>query len=134
MDPQVPKPISKFVKGEKTLGYILLFVGIIIIVLATFTIYSILSGKTEPYKVFDVEGPKISIPSESPTGDSSESVGQSPGEITLLSDDAFSKMLNVGASYLALMFVASSGLKIASIGVKLIKDVKVIIKDGKAQV
>ena len=114
------KPL-KF-SSDKLIGYVLLSLGLLMIFAALFMIYQILTGKSKPPKVFDVVAPSIKLPTES------SNVGS---EFKIIPDEVFNGVLNIGMYYLLMMFLASSGAKIAGIGVKMIKDIKVQIKEEK---
>jgi hypothetical protein len=129
-------------ESEKVIGYFLLLMGILIIVFATFFALRVFSGKSEPYKVFEVQAPSIKIPSPSVDFDIPEGVDLPPGfslnqqaasesEVKILPDEVFNSLLNIGVFYLAMMFLASSGAKLADMGIKMVKDIKVHIKQDK---
>lgn len=125
---------------EKTLGYVLLILGISLIVTTAVFAFIILTGKLEPPKVFNVESPSIQLPSANQglnleglenSGippqllQSLENQDQTQNKLKLLPDEVFSKLLNVSLFYLLLMFIASTGAKISAIGVSLVKEIKV---------
>ena len=130
----LPQPDEKSFKlnSEKLIGYIMLLVGLIFIFAATFMVYGVLTGKSKPPKVFNAQSPTFRLPSpnqmlELPQGASlpaglklnqSESSSQ---DIKLIPDEVFNGSLNIGLYYLAMMFLASSGAKIAGLGIKLLK-------------
>ncbi len=141
-----PPPISREgsfkLNSEKILGYVLLIAGILIILAATFMIYGVLTGTTKPPKVFNVEAPTFKLPSVNtnvelppgvtlPEGVKLNQANQSSSDIKLIPDEVFNGTLNIGLYYLAMMFLSSTGLKMADIGVKLIKDIKVQIKEDR---
>lgn len=130
------------ISSEKILGYLLLVVGILIIAVATVMVLRVLGGKTNPPKVFDVEAPTIQLPQAGsglslpegltlPEGvDLSQLQStQQPSGVKIIPDEVFSRLLNSSMVYLAMMFLATSGAKVASIGVQLIKDIKVNVKE-----
>ena len=129
--------------GEKFFGYVLLVAGLLMIFAATYMVYGVLTGKSKPSKVFNVEAPTFRLPSantniELPQGATlaaglklNQDAGQGPSDIKLIPDEVFNGSLNIGLYYLAMMFLASSGLKVSEIGVKMIKDIKVQIKEDK---
>ena len=132
--------------SEKIIGYVLLLVGLLMIFGATYSVFSVLTGKAIPPKVFDVEAPSFQLPTESapsiemPEGASLPAglkINQGPSRnapsVKLIPDEVFNGVLNIGLFYLAMMFLASSGLKVSEIGVKLIKDIKVQIKEDKTK-
>lgn len=139
-----PQPDKKSfnLNGEKLFGYILLAVGLFLIFAATYMVYGVLTGGAKPPQVFNVEAPNFQLPTDTSqilelpegatlaaglrlTRDSNQS---SPG-IKLIPDEVFNGSLNISLYYLAMMFLASSGAKIAGLGVKMIKDIKIQIKD-----
>lgn len=130
--------------SEKLIGYVLLVIGILIIAAATYMVLEILTGKSKPPKVFNVEALSFQLPSqpvptlEIPDGASFAAglrINQEPGQnapsVKLIPEEVFNGTLNIGLYYLAMMFLSASGAKIAGIGVKMIKDIKVQIKEEK---
>ena len=127
--------------NDKVLGYILLLIGLAMIFVSTFIAFRVFTGKSEPAKIFDVEAPVINLPSQNsltlPEGfELPEGVilPQSSVEgkgFKIIPDEVFNRLLNSSLYFLAMTFVASSGAKIASIGVQLVKEVKVQFKENK---
>lgn len=129
--------------SEKIFGWVLLAIGLVIIVVSTLSAYRMLTGAVQPPKVLDVPAPVIKLPQASqpsvslpegielPPGVNINQQQSNPAEVKLLPDDVFSRLLNTSLFYLAMMFVATSGLKFSDIGVKLIKDIKVDVKENK---
>lgn len=130
--------------SEKLIGYVLLAVGILIIFAATYMILQVLTGKSKPSKVFNAEAPSFQLPSQpAPSLEMPDSaslaaglrVNQEPGQsapsVKLIPDEVFNGTLNIGLYYIAMMFLSASGAKVAGIGVKMIKDIKVQIKENK---
>lgn len=133
MDPSAT-PQAKESHPDKTLGYILLAAGIVLIIATLVWVFVTLSGKVKVSQVFNIEAPSIPIPAPSLSLDESALPPQLAGtikqsqpqqqSIKLFSNEVFSTLLNMGVFYLLAMFVASTGAKIASIGVQLIKNPK----------
>lgn len=128
--------------SEKVLGYLLLAGGLLIIAVATFSALRVLGGKTKAPGVFEFEAPTIKLPQvgsnlslpegvELPQGFSLSQDQTTPSEMKVLSDEAFNALLDLGIFYMAMMFLASTGLKVCEIGIKLVKDIKVTIKEEK---
>lgn len=128
--------------SEKIIGYLLLLFGIGIILGSTYSLYLVFTGKQESPQIFSFKMPTISLPSQQsyqlqlpegmslPEGVSLSPAGEkaaTPSEIKLFPDEPINKMVNMSIYLLLMGFVASSGAKIASIGVKMIKDIKVVI-------
>lgn len=132
-------------KNEKILGYLLLFIGLIIIIASTTYAVFILTGKTKPAKVYDVKAPEIPIPSASQALDLSSlqnsgipqqvldslkpAKQNQPTSIKILPDEVFSDLINMFIAYILVMILASAGSKFATIGIQLIKEIKVQIKN-----
>lgn len=137
VDTNIAPNNSKSFSGEKIFGWILLALGLIIIIAGTFSLYQVFTGGSKPPTVFNTKSPSIKLPSALsgvdlsalPAGVSSLAQNNSSGEMKILEDDVFNRYLNSGFYYLAMLFVTSSGTKIAGIGVNLIKDIKVQIKE-----
>ncbi len=123
---------------DKLIGYLLLAGGLIIIIATVVWAIYTFTGRIKPPQVFNVEAPSIPIPGSNLSIDTSslppeiaKSLNQTPSKsasFKMLPDNVFSSMLNLGIFYLLAMFVASSGAKIASLGIQLIRDIKVEYK------
>lgn len=119
---------------DKTLGYILLAAGIVLIITALVWVFVTLSGKVKVSQVFNIEAPSIPIPAPNLSLNESALPPQIAGavkqslpqqqSIKLFSNEVFSNLINMSVFYLLAMFAASTGAKIASIGVQLIKNPK----------
>ncbi len=145
--PPTINPIQKdnSSRNEKVLGYFLLLVGIIIIISSTLYAVFVLTGKIKPAKVFNVKAPEIPIPSASQTLDLSslEKSGvpsqildslkptkqTQPASIKIIPDEVFSSLINMSIAYILVMILASTGSKFATIGIQLIKEIKVQVKN-----
>ncbi|HUW21387.1 MAG TPA: hypothetical protein VMW41_01835 [Candidatus Bathyarchaeia archaeon] len=132
---------------EKIIGYFLLLVGIVTIVAGTFSLYQVFTGDRKAPRLFHVKMPAISLPGqqslqlELPEGMSLPdglslpkniaSPQQDSSEMKLLPDELVNDLTNMSLYFLLMGFVVSSGAKVASISVKLIKDIKVEVKEEK---
>lgn len=123
---------------EKILGYLLLLVGIAMILTSLFLVYQVLTGKNKPPQIFNVESPTIKLPTASsnlqlpeglelPEGFSLQEATNeaTPAGIKIIPDELLNGMVNISLYYLLMMFAASTGVKIADIGTKLIKEIKI---------
>lgn len=123
---------------DAIIGYVLLATGLLLIFAATYMVYGVLTGKAKPPQVYNVEAPSFQLPTDTgpklelPEGATlaaglrlTKDSNQSPPGIKLIPDEVFNGSLNIGLYYLAMMFLASSGAKIAGLGIKMIKDIKV---------
>lgn len=104
--------------SEKSIGYILLALGIVLILFALLRMFLVFTGKMPPIDLFD--SPAISLPL--PNGASQELVS---ADYLNLSSNLFIELLLMG-------FVASVGQKLASTGTSLLRPitVKLKAKDG----
>lgn len=128
---------------DKIIGYILLFSGVLLILVALFLAFNLLTGKSKPPTVFNVEAPTINLPTNNlklqlpentklPAGMTlSQDGSETPQGFKVIPDEVLNGSLNIGLSYLLFMFIASSGAKLASIGVSMVKDIKVTVKEDK---
>jgi hypothetical protein len=133
-----PTPTATNKPKDKLVGYFLLIFGLIIIIATVIWAVYIFTGKIQPPQVFNVEAPSIPIPNAGLSLDTSslppeiaKSINQTPAKpasFKILSDSVFSNVLNLGIFYLLVMLVVSAGSKIASLGVQLIREIKVDFK------
>ena len=110
--------------------------------------YEVFAGQKKPPKIFSFESPKITLPTqqnlelELPEGMALPDGVSLPRRVTpknqvsqqeleLFSGDVLSQVTNMSIYLLLMGFIASSGAKIASIGVRMIKDIKVVVKEEK---
>ncbi len=127
--------------SERIIGYTLLGIGIIMIIITTFQIFSVFTGKATPIQVFKVEPAKQSQPSSTTDllekiqqGDLSALLDSGSGSIPgleVISPEAIYKMLNITVYYFLMMFLLNVGYKIASLGVQMVRPVKVEVINNK---
>lgn len=132
------QPSKQSFQKDKLIGYFLLFTGLIIIISTLVWAVYTFTGQVKPHQVFNVEAPSIPLPGANLSLDTSslppeiaKSLNQTqakPASFKILPDNVFSNILNLGIFYLLAMFVASTGSKIASLGVQLIRNIKVDFK------
>jgi hypothetical protein len=114
----------------KTLGYILLFSGLLLIIFSSSFTILVFTNFREPINVFHLKAPTIYLESLFPTllqdsRTTSFPIQKSDKGIELLPGDAFSKIINMVTTLLLMGFLASSGFKIASLGVLLLRPIEV---------
>lgn len=127
--------------SERIIGYTLLGIGIVMIVTTTLQIFSVFTGKAKPIEVFEVE--KTQPAQQSSTSDLLDKIqqgdfsnflnadsGSIPG-LEVISPEALYKMLNITSYYFLMMFLLNVGYKIASLGVQMVRPIKVEIKNNK---
>ena len=113
-------------KADKIIGYALLLVGLIIIVFALESMWFVFTGARSPPSVFAMNSITLSVESPEP--------GQSPSQgIELLNGEQISKVVNMILWYVLMLFVASVGGRIGSLGVKLAREIKVEVKKEKLE-
>ena len=123
--------------SEKILGYILLAVGLVIIIFAVVSVFNVFTAKVEPVDLFKLSG--ISLDLGSLVGgdlplEAREQITR-PGGSTkseIVSPDLINKPLNIVAHLMLMGFVASVGFKIASLGIMLVRPIKVKLKETSA--
>lgn len=128
-----------FGSREKVVGWILLSFGLLLILLSLVFIFLVFTGRTKPPEVMNVAAPSLELSSltgsiELPPqlraqGFSISQNDQKPAGQKIIPDDVFNFYINSGIFYLLMMFVASTGSKVAGIGVSLIKEIKVKVRD-----
>jgi len=127
---------------EKIFGYVLLVAGIFLILLSLFFASRLLTGKSKPAAVFNVQAPTINLPTGNlnvklPEGTtlppgvslSPENTDSTQSGFKVIPDSVLNDSLNIGLSYLLFMFIASTGVKLATIGTGLVKDIKVTARE-----
>lgn len=127
--------------SERIIGYTLLAAGIIMIIITSFQIFSVFTGSATPIPVFKVEPAKITqktttsdVLEKIQQGDFSELLNSGSGSIPgleVISPEALYKMLNITVYYFLMMFLLNVGYKIASLGVQMVRPIKVEIKNNK---
>lgn len=108
---------------ERNTGYTLLSVGIAVMVITVLIIILTFIGILKPIGLFNITAPSFNTASLAPSIPGLPApAGQ---EIKIIPTDAFNKMLNLGVEFLLMTFILSFGYKIADLGVKLIRPIKI---------
>jgi hypothetical protein len=133
-------------KTEKIIGFSLVLIGIGIIIASAYSVYQVFTGEADPPSVFHFEAPSITLPTqqslslelpegmELPEGFSLPSASEEekePQKIKLLPDEVINKVVNMSIHLLLMGFLVTVGAKIAGIGTKLVKEIKVVVKEEK---
>src|SRR3989344_6152119 len=120
--------LVKKIAYEKLIGYLLLFIGLFMILLSLFLVFNTLTGNFRPPQVSKYELPPIELAMPAPTPQIPEGTQlpegfQMPANTSSTKLQIPNEMVNdlIGVSfyYLLMMFLASTGSKIAGIGVKM---------------
>lgn len=105
--------------ADKILGYVLLAAGLILIAYAIYSMFNVFAGKTTPPSVFHMK----SVAMPMPAGE-----GIPLKEIEILPGAEISKVVDMLLWFMLMTFVSSSGGRIAGLGIKLKRDIKVEVK------
>ncbi|OGG06136.1 hypothetical protein A2872_04155 [Candidatus Gottesmanbacteria bacterium RIFCSPHIGHO2_01_FULL_42_12] len=111
--------------SEKIAGYILLIAGVGVILLALINGYGLFTGSLTPVKFFNLQGIGFDLsqlaPLPSATGTKQE----------LISGSDISNTTNFFLHLIILGFFLNVGSKLGSLGVQLLRPIKVEVKDNK---
>ena len=102
---------------ERIIGYVLVIIGLICILLAFISIYSVFTGAATPPEIFKMKNLELTI---NPTGIMK---GTTPVDLTI--DSEMRKVVNMFLHYLFMAFVLMVGSKIGSIGVMFITGIRI---------
>ncbi|MEM2872592.1 MAG: hypothetical protein QXD82_00285 [Nitrososphaerales archaeon] len=102
---------------EKVIGYVLLAVGVAMIFLSVYFMFSVFTGATAPPRLFNFPDIQITIPSDG----GSQNVLLAPGE-------EMNKIMAMLFWYLLMFFIMIAGGRIASLGINLIREIRVEVK------
>jgi hypothetical protein len=102
-------------KNEKIIGYILLTLGIILLLFSIVEMVTVYYGYASPPKLFDLQD--ISLP------------GDNGSNVSLIQGAQVSQLPNLFFWFILMGFVLLAGGKIASLGVSMIKDIKVEVRE-----
>ncbi len=108
------------IKDYKATGYALLIAGLVLIIWAVYSMYSVYTGATQPPSVIQMNSVAISLP----TGGNIP-----PIQTELISGKDSSKLVNMGIWFALMTFIASAGGRIGGLGVNLIREIKVTVKE-----
>lgn len=108
------------IKNIKGAGYGLLVLGLLFIFYSVYSMYNVYTGAEAPPSVIQMNSVKLSVP----TGP-----GVPPVETELISGNDSSKMTNMGLWFALMTFVASAGGRIGGLGAKLVREIKVEVKN-----
>ena len=103
-------------KSEKIIGYALLILGIILLLFSIYEMINVYYGNAPPPKLFELQD--ISLP-----------LGQNGTGVSLIQGAQLSQIANLFFWFILMGFVLFAGGKIASLGVTMVKDIQVQIKE-----
>jgi hypothetical protein len=109
----------KKLKKDKLVGYVLLIVGLIVIFLAIVWAYSAFTSGSSRLSIFRWDNQKIKISSSD----------NEPPQYLEVPGDQVSKTINIMLWLTLMFFLVWAGAQIANLGVKIIRSIKVEIKE-----
>ena len=110
----------KSIKNVKGIGHGLLILGILFIFYSVYSMYNVFTGAEVAPSVIQMNSVKISLP----TGP-----GTPPMDTELISGKESSILTNMGLWFMLMTFVASAGGRIGGLGVKLVREIKIEVKN-----
>lgn len=119
--------------SEKIVGYILLVFGVGIILFSAGNIYGVFTGRIQPTQLFSLKSIGIdmnqmiqnSLPKElAPAADS-----QPAQETEIIPAEMLNQLFNLMGQIVLMGFLGGAGMKLASLGVMLLRPVEVKMKE-----
>lgn len=111
---------------ERNTGYMLLSIGIAVMVITVIIAILTFIGILKPIGLFNITSPSFNTASFAPSIPGLPApTGQ---DIKIIPTDAFNKLLNLGIEFLLMTFILSFGYKLADLGVKLLRPIKITEK------
>jgi len=116
---------------EKTVGYALLVVGLLVILFAAYSVVQVFTGRAEPVHLFNLPGVSVST-EDLLSGASAEeraalaetNRGKAPA-LEILPASTLNQTTNVVAHLFFMGFIAGIGQKISGLGIQLIRTIEV---------
>lgn len=112
---------------EKIIGYILLFVGIVVIVLSAFNMYQVFTHTAKPVQFFSKDNATLDLNSliNSMTPNTGNSALKNLPAANIVNESAMNEGLNLTLHIVLLGFISGAGYKLASLGVMLLRSIQV---------
>jgi hypothetical protein len=104
------------IKDEKIVGYVLLAIGIAMIFFSVYEMVRVFTGASPPPNLFNF-------------ADISIQMSEQAEETLLISGEELNKLAAMVFWYMLMFFIMWSGGKIASLGVNMIREIKVEVKE-----
>lgn len=113
--------------SEKIVGYLLLFIGVVIILYSGINVYQVFTKQIDPINLFAFNGIGI---------DFSKMIEGAPPNANLTQELVAPNVLNQPMNYIAhvvlMGFIGSIGYKLASIATMLVRPIHVTVKEIKS--
>ena len=123
---------------EKVVGYIYIIAGTILMVLALVSVYMVFTKKMVPVNIFSLPGISIDLSSVAPEvpKELQETQGEAASglQTDLVAPEIINAPLNLIAHIILMGFVLNVGFKIASLGVQLVRPIKVNLRGEQKSV
>ena len=103
-------------KDEKVVGYVLLAIGIAMIFFSVYQMVQVFTGASPPPNLFNFSDIRLTMPGETESS-------------LLISGEELNKLAAMVFWYMLMFFVMYAGGKIASLGVNMIREIKVEVKE-----
>jgi len=115
----------------KVTGYILLAIGILVIAIAGFSVYQVVTKQAQPIQVFNFPGVSLDASSMLPSdsGELSLPAGALP-KMEILTPEMINLTSNLFLHIFVMGFMVNIGYKISSLGVMLIRPIEVKLKEN----
>lgn len=115
---------------EKILGYVLIVLGLSVIFYSAFDVYSVFTGAKPPISPFKLSGISLDLGSLVAGPEQQQELKASGASLKseLISSEVLNQPLNLTFHLLLMGFIASAGYKLASLGVMLVRPIKVKLK------
>jgi hypothetical protein len=118
--------------SEKGIGYLLLLMGILMILGSGLGVYFVFSGKMEVFRVFDLPPITLDLSGLMQAENPDTVIPEATLETELIKSDVLNKPLNLVAHLLLMTFFLNVGFKIATLGVQMVRPIKVTLKGEKS--
>ena len=106
-------------KDEKVVGYVLLTVGVAMIFVSVYLMFNVFTGVRSPPVLVHFSDISIQVPSPEQTE-----------PIPIVSGEALNGIVAIGLWYTFMFFIMFAGGRVGSLGVSLIKEVRVEVKEA----
>ena len=116
--------------SEKIVGYILIILGIGVIIYSAFDVYLVFTGKKTAITPFKLAGVSLDLGGFVGGAEQQQELKTSGATLKseLLAPEVLNQPLNLTAHLLLAGFMASIGYKLSSLGVMLVRPIKVNLK------
>ena len=105
--------------SEKVTGYALIIAGLVITLLAAFSVYSVFAGTVKPFALFNFDG--VSIPISTLLGP--EFAAVNAPDVEIFPAEVLNSTSNTLAHLFLMGFIVSVGARIANIGTNLVRPI-----------